>query len=130
LKSAKGVAAGHDALGDLHFMNKAVQVPSRGAATATNQIPHVLAHSPKDNVAVVVVEDLKAGTEALGVVTEDNTSFTLKVKNDIPIGHKVALTDLKDGDTAIKYGQDIGRMVKSVTKGEHVHVHNLKTKRW
>jgi (2R)-sulfolactate sulfo-lyase subunit alpha len=112
-------------------MSTSVQTPAKPSkAAATNQIPHVLAHSPKDNVAVVVVEDLKAGTEAFGVVTEDNTSFTIKVKNDIPIGHKVALTDLKDGDTAIKYGQDIGRMVKSATKGEHVHVHNLKTKRW
>jgi (2R)-sulfolactate sulfo-lyase subunit alpha len=52
------------------------------------------------------------------------------VKHDIPIGHKVALTDFKEGDTAIKYGQDVGRFVQSVKKGEHVHVHNLKTKRW
>jgi (2R)-sulfolactate sulfo-lyase subunit alpha len=48
----------------------------------------------------------------------------------VPIGHKVALKDLKAGDTVIKYGQDIGRMVADVGRGEHVHVHNLKTKRW
>ncbi len=95
-----------------------------------SQIPHVLAHSPKDNVAVVVVEDLKAGTEAFGVITENNASFRVAVKHDIPIGHKVALTDFREGDTAIKYGQDVGRFVQSVKKGEHVHVHNLKTKRW
>ncbi len=77
----------------------------------SSQIPHVLAHSPKDNVAVVVVEDLKAGTEAFGVVTEDNGSFTVAVKHDIPIGHKVALTDIKEGDTVWKYGQDIGKAV-------------------
>src|SRR5919199_219251 len=84
-------------------------------------IPHVLAHSPKDNVAVVVVEGLKAGTEAFGVVTEDDSTFTISVKHDIPIGHKVALQDLKAGDTAVKYGQDIGRIVQDVAKGEHVH---------
>jgi (2R)-sulfolactate sulfo-lyase subunit alpha len=112
-------------------MNKTVQAPSGHApAGAQGRIPHVLAHSPKDNVAVVVVEDLKAGTEAFGVVTEDNSTFTVAVKHDVPIGHKVALTDLKEGDTAIKYGQDIGRLVQAVKKGEHVHVHNLKTKRW
>jgi (2R)-sulfolactate sulfo-lyase subunit alpha len=99
-------------------------------ASGQNRIPHVLAHSPKDNVAVVVIEGLQAGTEAFGVVTEDNSSFTLAVKHDIPIGHKVALADLEAGDTAIKYGHDVGRFVQAVKKGEHVHVHNLKTKRW
>jgi (2R)-sulfolactate sulfo-lyase subunit alpha len=113
-------------------MNTNVQTQAKPSkpASAGNRIPHVLAHSPKDNVGVVVVEDLKAGSEAFGVVTEDNSTFTVAVKHDIPIGHKVALADLKEGDTAIKYGQDIGRMVKNATKGDHVHVHNLKTKRW
>jgi (2R)-sulfolactate sulfo-lyase subunit alpha len=92
--------------------------------------PHVLAHSPKDNVAVAVIEGLRGGTQAFGVVTENDTTFEVAVKQDIPIGHKVALIDLKAGDTAIKYGQDIGKIVKDVAKGEHVHVHNAKTKRW
>ena len=92
--------------------------------------PHLLAHSPKDNVAVAVIEGLSAGTAALGVVTENDTTFDVAVKQDIPIGHKVALSDLKAGDTAIKYGQDIGKIVKDVAKGEHVHTNNLKTKRW
>ncbi|GJD59503.1 UxaA family hydrolase [Methylobacterium dankookense] len=92
--------------------------------------PHLLAHSPQDNVAVAVIEGLKAGTAAFGVITEDNTTFDVDVHHDIPIGHKVALTDLKAGDTAIKYGQDIGKVIKDVAKGEHVHVHNVKTKRW
>jgi len=100
------------------------------AGDGTGHVPHVLAHSPKDNVAVVVVEGLKAGTQAFGVVTEDDSSFTVSLKHDIPIGHKVALADLKLGDTAIKYGQDIGRLVQDVKRGGHVHVHNLKTKRW
>jgi (2R)-sulfolactate sulfo-lyase subunit alpha len=114
-------------------MNASTPAPaaSKGkAASGEAKIPHVLAHSPRDNVAVVVVEGLAAGTEALGVITENNASFTVAVKHDIPIGHKVALVDFKDGDTAIKYGQDIGRFVQGVKKGEHVHVHNLKTKRW
>jgi (2R)-sulfolactate sulfo-lyase subunit alpha len=48
----------------------------------------------------------------------------------VPIGHKIALKDLKSGDTAIKYGEDIGKFVADVEKGAHVHTHNLKTKRW
>jgi (2R)-sulfolactate sulfo-lyase subunit alpha len=93
-------------------------------------IPHLLVHDPKDNVGVVVVEGLKAGTEMLCVVTQDNTEFRLVAKMDVPIGHKIALRDLKSGDTVIKYGQDIGRMVADARQGEHVHVHNLKTRRW
>ena len=107
----------------------ATKSPGRGVAEDA-KYPHVLAHSRKDNVAVVVVEGLTAGTNAFGVVTEDNSTFSILVKQDIPLGHKVALTDAKIDDTAIKYGQDIGRFVRPVAKGEHVHVHNLKTKRW
>jgi len=93
-------------------------------------IPQFLVHSPKDNVGVVVVEDLKAGTEMLGVITENDTTVKIKARQDIPIGHKVALKDLKSGDTVIKYGEDIGKMVADTDVGEHVHVQNLKTKRW
>ena len=93
-------------------------------------IPQFLVHSPKDNVGVVVIEDLKAGTEMMGVITETDSTTRIAAKSNIPIGHKVALVDLKKGDTIIKYGEDIGKMVKDAKKGEHVHVHNLKTKRW
>ena len=92
--------------------------------------PHLLVHHPDDNVGVVVVEGLTAGTEMLGVVTHDDSDFRLTARADIPIGHKVALKALKAGDTVIKYGEDIGRMVADAEKGGHVHVHNLKTKRW
>ena len=92
--------------------------------------PHLLAHETQDNVAVVVVEDLKAGTHAMGVVTADDSEFELDTLHDIAIGHKVALQDIKAGDTAIKYGEDIGVFTASVARGGHVHVHNLKTKRW
>lgn len=93
-------------------------------------IPHLLVHEHADNVGVVVVEGLTAGTTMLCVVTADNSTFELEAKADVPIGHKIALKDLKSGDTAIKYGEDIGKFVADVARGGHVHVHNLKTKRW
>jgi (2R)-sulfolactate sulfo-lyase subunit alpha len=49
---------------------------------------------------------------------------------DIPLGHKVALRDFEVGDFVTKYGQDIGKVVATIKMGEHVHTHNLKTKRW
>ncbi len=92
--------------------------------------PHLLVHHKGDNVGVVVVEGLTAGTDMLAVCTEDNSDFTLAAKADIPIGHKVALVALKSGDTVIKYGEDIGKMVGPAEVGGHVHTQNLKTKRW
>jgi (2R)-sulfolactate sulfo-lyase subunit alpha len=92
--------------------------------------PQLLVHEKKDTVGVVVVEGLKAGTEMTAVVTADNSAFKLKARMDVPIGHKVALADIKKGDTVWKYGQDIGKAVADIRQGEHVHVHNLKTKRW
>ncbi len=92
--------------------------------------PHLLVHDANDNVGVVVVEGLKAGADMLCVVTETDSDFRLTATADVPIGHKIALADLKEGETVIKYGADIGRMVAPVEKGGHVHVHNLKTKRW
>jgi len=94
------------------------------------QHPQLLVHDKADNVGVVVVEGLKAGTDMLCVVTHDNSDFRLTAKADIPIGHKVALVDLKEGETVIKYGEDIGKMVGPAEKGGHVHTHNCKTKRW
>lgn len=93
-------------------------------------VPQLLVHDEKDNVGVVVVEGLTAGTDMLCVITHDNTDFRLTAKADIPIGHKVALKDLKAGDTVIKYGEDIGKMVGDAEKGGHVHTQNCKTKRW
>ena len=61
---------------------------------------------------------------------EGDGSATVEAKNEVPLGHKLALTDLKEGDTIIKYGHDIGKVVKAIKKGEHVHVHNVKTKKW
>jgi (2R)-sulfolactate sulfo-lyase subunit alpha len=94
------------------------------------KIPHLLVHDRRDNVGVVVVENLTAGTDLFCVVTEDNSEFRASLNQDVPIGHKVALRDLAAGDTVTKYGQDIGRIVAPVKKGDHVHTHNLKTKRW
>ena len=92
--------------------------------------PQLLVHDRRDNVGVVVVENLTAGTDMLGVVTEDNSEIRAVCNQDVPIGHKIALCDLAVGESVIKYGQDIGKVVKPIHRGDHVHTHNLKTKRW
>jgi len=86
-------------------------------------------HEKQDTVGVAVV-DLKAGQQVRGRCLHGKISPRLKSLSEIPLGHKIALRDFKPGDTVIKYGVDIGKIVAPVKKGEHVHVHNLKTKRW
>ncbi len=91
---------------------------------------HFVLHDAKDTVAVVVVEGVKAGTAMDGWIMDEDKTMKVKALQDIPIGHKVALKDMAVGDTVIKYGIDMGKVVKAVKAGEHAHVHNIKTKRW
>jgi (2R)-sulfolactate sulfo-lyase subunit alpha len=91
---------------------------------------HFVVHEEGDGVGVVVVEGVKSGQALAGWIMEDDKDVAVTARNDIPIGHKIALKDYQPGDTVIKYGVDIGKVVKPIGKGEHLHVHNVKTKRW
>ncbi len=91
---------------------------------------HFVLHDAKDTVAVVVVEGVKAGTELKGWIMDDDKTTSVQARQDIPIGHKVALRDMNPGDTVWKYGVDIGKVVAPIKAGEHAHVQNIKTKRW
>ena len=91
---------------------------------------HCVLHDPSDSVAVVVVEGVKAGTKLTGLILDEDRTITLSCVQDIPLGHKVALKDMAVGDTVIKYGIDIGKVVQAIAQGQHAHVHNIKTKRW
>jgi len=87
-------------------------------------------HDEHDSVGVVVVEGVKAGQKLNGWIMDQDKDMLIEAKSDIPIGHKLAIKPLKNGDTVIKYGVDIGKIVAPIARGEHTHVHNLKTKRW
>jgi (2R)-sulfolactate sulfo-lyase subunit alpha len=91
---------------------------------------HFIVHDENDSVGVVVVEGIKAGDEVTGWIMDQDKTLSLKTRSDIPIGHKLAIRQLANNDTVIKYGADIGRTVAPIAVGEHAHVHNIKTKRW
>ena len=75
---------------------------------------------PDDKVAVAL-RPLSAGTEiSVGGVT-------VTLAEDIPQGHKFALTDLGEGEPVIKYGYPIGVTKEPVKAGQWIHVHNMKT---
>ncbi len=88
-----------------------------------------LVHEKEDTVGVATV-DIKAGEVAKGLLMDTQDPVEMKALKDIPLGHKIALKDAKAGDTVIKYGHDIGKVVAEIKAGDHVHIHNLKTKRW
>ena len=91
---------------------------------------HFVLHDTKDTVAVVVIEGVKAGMEMQGWIMDADKMTNVVARQDIPIGHKVALADMATGDTVWKYGIDMGKVVAPIKDGEHAHVHNIKTKRW
>ena len=81
----------------------------------------VLKINKADNVAVAITDGLISGER----VVLDEKEFVLL--NDIPYGHKFAIADMCEGDAVVKYGYPIGRLTKSVKRGEWIHTHNLAT---
>jgi len=88
-----------------------------------------LIHDTADTVGVATV-DITAGETAKGLYMDTQKNVEVVALSDIPLGHKIALRDHRADDGVIKYGHDIGRVVAEIKKGQHVHVHNLKTRRW
>ena len=88
-----------------------------------------LVHEKADSVGVATV-DIKAGENASGLYMDSQNPLEIEALQDIPLGHKIALQDHANGGSVIKYGEDIGKVVQDIKKGEHVHIHNLKTRRW
>ena len=88
-----------------------------------------LVHEKADNVGVATM-DINSGATAQGLFMDSLEKVDIAALQNVPLGHKIALTDLKVDASVIKYGHDIGRVVADIKAGQHVHTHNLKTRRW
>lgn len=75
---------------------------------------------PSDNVAIALSPIAKG--EALIVAGRQITAA-----EDIPQGHKLALTPIPQDALIIKYGNPIGRTTVAVAVGGWVHTHNVHT---
>lgn len=73
-----------------------------------------------DTVAVALAP-LPAG------MVVDTGEHAIVLREDIPQGHKFALSDIAKGDPIIKYGQPIGIAEKAIPVGAWIHTHNMKT---
>jgi (2R)-sulfolactate sulfo-lyase subunit alpha len=89
-----------------------------------------IVHDGADTVGVVVVEEVRPGQDLTGWIIQTDETISLRALDAVPLGHKIALRDIKCGETILKYGHDVGRALADIGMGRHVHTHNLKTKRW
>lgn len=80
----------------------------------------------KDNVATVT-SDVELGENVEAISNEGEIISEYRVSGAVPFGHKIALTDLKEGDQVIKYGEVIGVASKSIGAGKWVHTHNVES---
>ena len=82
--------------------------------------------NPNDNVATLI----DRGGEADGTVElRGQKQGQVALRQDIPFGHKVALAPIPSGSEVVKYGKVIGETTAEIQAGEHVHVHNLDSRR-
>ncbi|AFM02067.1 MULTISPECIES: UxaA family hydrolase [Desulfitobacterium] len=88
-----------------------------------------LLHEAQDDVGVAV-QDIKAGEEVMGVDIHSGKECHVKANHDIQLGHKIALKGKKQGESLIKYGENVGKVTQDIKVGDWVHTHNLKTARW
>jgi len=89
----------------------------------------ILIHEANDDVGVAVM-DLKKGEQVDVVTLEGRDVKQIVLVTDIPLGHKVSMTDLPLNKHVIEYGREIGYVVAPIRAGEHVHIHNIKSLRW
>ena len=79
-------------------------------------MPDFIKIHPGDNVAVAM-HPIEPGTVFEGVTAAEA----------VPQGHKMALTDIKNGAMVMKYGLPIGHATADITAGSWVHTHNMAT---
>jgi (2R)-sulfolactate sulfo-lyase subunit alpha len=83
-----------------------------------------------DNVGVVVVDGVETGRQMTGWVLDSEETPTVQAVEPIPLGHKIALRHINSGEMVVEYGLAIGQSIAGIDKGRHVHVHNVKSRRW
>ena len=89
--------------------------------------PGFLAHREGDLVGVAV-RDLGPGP-VQGAYLSGPVTLSVQLTEAIPLGHKLALADITTGQDIIEYGQRVGLATKDIRKGDHVHVHNVRSAR-
>jgi len=77
----------------------------------------------QDDHVVIALQAVKQG-ESLDLGAELGM---LRVVEDVPAGHKIALRQVKQGDDVLKFGYSIGKAKQQIEPGQWVHTHNMGT---
>ncbi len=80
---------------------------------------------PRDNVAVAL--DTVVQGETISLAAGDLGKIEVTALEEIPKGHKIALTDIEEGGAVIKYGTVIALASTAIKKGSWIHTHNAHT---
>ncbi|QZY56200.1 UxaA family hydrolase [Crassaminicella profunda] len=76
-----------------------------------------------DNVATIFGQVVVSSE--VDVMDSKGNTIVVKVLDEVPYGHKIALKEIKIGEQITKYGEEIGVATKEIKVGEHVHIHNI-----
>ena len=57
----------------------------------------IIIHDKKDNVGVVVIEKITPKQDCSCWIMEDDSTVNIQSLDEIPLGHKIAMTDLNEG---------------------------------
>ena len=75
----------------------------------------------EDDNVVVLLRSARAG-EPLSI-----GGLSLRCPADLALGHKLAARDIAPGERIVKYGVPIGSATRPIPRGDHVHLHNMKS---
>jgi len=82
------------------------------------QIDNFIIMNPNDN-CVTALKDISKGSQI------QIKESSIIINQNISLGHKIALEDIKKGDLVKKYGHSIGIVTEDIKKGDWIHTHNL-----
>ena len=88
-----------------------------------------LMHEAGDDVAVAII-NISRGVVVEVMTLEGEKIGEVEAIDDIPLGHKISMRDIVEGEEVIKYGRPIGRATQAIARGAHIHVHNIMSTRW
>ena len=88
--------------------------------------PKAILIDTKDNVATAFQELAKGETVTVSLA---GTEATAVLTQDIPFGHKFALSAIGLHEAVVKYGETIGLATDPIQTGQHVHVHNMESQK-
>jgi altronate hydrolase len=90
-----------------------------GLRAATPDVPSLFVPDERVDDVGIAMRDLSPGELV------HSGDRQVRVRTPVPAGHKIALVDLRAGDSVRKLGHAIGEATVPIEAGEHVHVHNV-----